>query len=64
MRDPLSPAALVQLLAETGAWGINPHDNDLAPIDATPAERDQIVRDFKQALAATELVTAEDHARH
>ncbi len=32
------------------------HDNDLVPIDATAAERDRIVRDFTQALAATGLV--------
>jgi xylose isomerase len=32
---------------------VNLHDNDLVPIDATPAERDQIVNDFKKALADT-----------
>jgi xylose isomerase len=42
-------------LAEVGAWGVNFHDNDLVPIDATPAERDRIVRDFKAALAETGL---------
>jgi xylose isomerase len=35
------------MLAEVGAWGVNLHDNDLVPIDATPAERDRIVREFK-----------------
>ena len=35
---------------------MNLHDNDLVPIDATPDEREQIVRDFKQALEATGLV--------
>ena len=34
--------------AELGAYGVNFHDNDLVPIDATPAERDRIVGDFKQ----------------
>jgi xylose isomerase len=29
---------------------VNLHDNDLVPRDATPAERDRIVREFKQAL--------------
>ena len=29
------------------------HDNDLVPIDATPAERDRIVSDFRKALDAT-----------
>jgi xylose isomerase len=56
VRARLSPVELVHLLAETGAYGVNFHDNDLVPIDATPAERDQIVRAFKQALAATGLV--------
>ena len=56
VRDPKSPVELVHLLAEVGAWGVNFHDNDLVPIDATPAERDQIVRDFKKALADTGLV--------
>ncbi len=35
--------------ADVGAWGVNLHDNDLVPIDATPAERDRIVREFKKA---------------
>jgi len=56
VRDPLSPVEIVHLLAEVGAYGVNLHDNDLVPIDATPAARDQIVRDFKQALADTGLV--------
>jgi xylose isomerase len=47
---------LVQLLAEVGAYGVNFHDNDLVPIDATPSERDRIVRDFKSALDETGLV--------
>jgi xylose isomerase len=37
-RDLRSLAALVHLLAETGAWGVNLHDHDLVLIDATPAE--------------------------
>jgi xylose isomerase len=56
VRPVLSPVELVHLLAEVGAYGVNLHDNDLVPIDATPAERDRIVRDFKQALADTGLV--------
>ena len=55
-RAKLSPVELVHLLAEVGAWGVNFHDNDLVPIDATPTERDQIVRDFKQALNDTGIV--------
>jgi xylose isomerase len=56
VRERKSPAELVRLIAEVGAYGVNFHDNDLIPIDATPAERDQILRDFKQALKETGLV--------
>jgi xylose isomerase len=56
VRQKLSPVELVHLLAEVGAYGVNFHDNDLVPFDATPAERDRIVREFKQALAQTGLV--------
>jgi xylose isomerase len=49
VRPSMSPIDLVNLLAEVGAMGVNLHDNDLVPIDATPAERDQIVRGFKRA---------------
>ena len=55
VRPVLSPVELVHLLAEVGAYGVNFHDDDLVPIDATPSERDQIVRDFKGALASTGL---------
>jgi xylose isomerase len=55
VRPPLSPAELVHLLAEVNAYGVNFHDNDLVPIDATPAQRDKIVADFKKALAETGL---------
>jgi xylose isomerase len=55
VREAKSPDELVRLLAEVGAWGVNFHDNDLIPIDATPAERESILRDFKAALAETGL---------
>ena len=56
VRKPMSPVQIVHLLAEVGAMGVNFHDNDLVPITATPSEHDQIVRDFKKALADTGLV--------
>lgn len=56
VRTPRSPVELVHLLAEVGAYGVNFHDNDLVPIDATNGERDQIVREFKKALKETGLV--------
>lgn len=49
-RNPLAPERIVQRLSELGAWGINLHDNDLVPIDATLRRRNKIVRDFKKAL--------------
>jgi xylose isomerase len=49
VRRKLSPLEIVEMLAEVGAYGVNFHDNDLVPIDATRQERDQIVRDFRQA---------------
>src|SRR5919199_4066543 len=53
---PLDPVKSVHKLAELGAWGVNFHDNDLVPFDATPAERDQIVKRFKAALQETGMV--------
>jgi xylose isomerase len=55
-RETRSPVELVNLLGEVGAYGVNFHDNDLVPIDATPSQRDQIVKDFKAALDANGLV--------
>lgn len=49
VRPPISPVEIVKLLSEVGAYGTNLHDNDLVPIDATAAERDRIVREFKRA---------------
>src|SRR6186713_746651 len=56
VRGHKTPADLVRLLGEVGAYGVNFHDNDLIPIDATPAERDQILKEFRQALSDTGLV--------
>ena len=53
VRPALDPVTAVHRLAEIGAWGVNFHDNDLVPIDATAAERDRIVSDFRKALEAT-----------
>jgi xylose isomerase len=51
VRERISPVEGVKRLSALGAYGVNLHDNDLVPIDATPAERDRIVREFKQALS-------------
>jgi xylose isomerase len=56
VRESMSPVSIVHMLAEVGAYGVNFHDNDLVPIDATPPERDKIVAGFKKALDETGLV--------
>ena len=56
VRAPKSPADLVYLLGEVGAYGVNFHDNDLIPIDATPAEADAIKKSFRKALDDTGVV--------
>jgi xylose isomerase len=55
-RDPLTPAQIVDVLGEVGAYGVNFHDNDLIPIDATAAEADSIKKDFRRALKDNGLV--------
>jgi len=50
VRPAIPPTKIVEKLAGLGAYGVNLHDNDLVPIDATPAQKARIVRDFKKAL--------------
>jgi xylose isomerase len=56
VRPPLDPVDAVRRLGQLGAWGVNFHDNDLVPIDATGSERDRIVGGFKRALDAAGMV--------
>jgi xylose isomerase len=49
VRPTIRPVDIVAMLAEVGAWGVNLHDNDLVPVDATPSECDCIVREFSKA---------------
>ncbi|HEX6622741.1 MAG TPA: xylose isomerase, partial [Pyrinomonadaceae bacterium] len=49
VRPTLPPVEAARMLGEVGAYGTCLHDNDLVPIDATPQERDRIVREFKGA---------------
>lgn len=56
VREAKSPADLVYLLGDVGAYGVNFHDNDLIPIDATPGEADAIKKAFRKALSDTGLV--------
>ncbi|MGC1379309.1 MAG: TIM barrel protein, partial [Anaerolineales bacterium] len=55
VREPKTPAELVYLLGEVGAYGVNFHDNDLIPIDATPVEAEKIKKEFRKALDQTGL---------
>src|SRR5438105_4677064 len=56
VRPTLPPVEAVRMLAEVGAWGVNFHDNDLVPIDATAQERERIVREFRRVLEETGVV--------
>lgn len=56
VRPVISPNDIAAMLGEVGAWGVNLHDNDLVPIDATAAERDRIVREFKKACKENGIV--------
>src|SRR3984957_13609984 len=56
VREQLSPVEIARLLGEVGAYGVNFHDNDLVPIDATASQREQIVKGFKQALKENGVV--------
>ncbi|MEO8091427.1 MAG: xylose isomerase [bacterium] len=50
-RPPIEPEEIVAKLAEIGAWGVNLHDEDLIPFGIGAAERDRIVRGFKQTVS-------------
>lgn len=50
VRAPIAPPRIVRKLGELGAYGVNLHDEDLIPRDATVAERNAIVKEFKAAL--------------
>jgi xylose isomerase len=56
VRPTLPPVDAVRLLSEVGAWGVNFHDNDLVPIDATSQERNRIVREFRAVCEETGMV--------
>jgi xylose isomerase len=56
VRPTFPPTEIVNVLGEISAWGVNLHDNDLVPIDATPAERDKIVCEFKKACKQSGIV--------
>lgn len=56
VREQLTPAQIVDLLGKAGGvYGVNFHDNDLIPIDATEAQAAQIKKDFRAALRRNKL---------
>ena len=55
VRPTLPPVEAVSLLAEVGAYGVNLHDNDLVPIEASASESDRIVKEFKSACESNGL---------
>ena len=50
-RPALSAIDCITGLAKHGCYGFEFHDNDIIPFDATAAQRDQIVKDVKKAIA-------------
>src|SRR5690349_24418612 len=57
-RPTVSPVTIVKRLSELGAYGVNLHDNDLVRVDASAADGDRGVREFKQALDETGMKVA------
>jgi xylose isomerase len=55
-RRKLSLAEICQLLGEVGAYGVNFHDNDAIPIDASAREADAILKEFNRLLKDNGLV--------
>jgi len=53
VRPVLAPVRIVEKLATLGAYGVNLHDNDLLPREASLAEQQKILTGFKSALAAS-----------
>jgi len=49
-RPELSALECIRGLAERNCYGFEFHDNDIVPFEASPAERQQILRDVKKAL--------------
>jgi xylose isomerase len=56
VRPSMPAERAVRKLAELGAYGVNFHDNDVFPFDATDAERDERIGAFRAALDETGVV--------
>ncbi|MET8557053.1 xylose isomerase [Streptomyces sp. NPDC004959] len=55
-RPALDPVESVRRLAELGAYGVTFHDDDLIPFGSSEAERERIVKRFREALDTHGLV--------
>lgn len=55
-REPISVGQICDLLGKAGAYGVNFHDNDLIPIDATLEQADSIKKEFRKGLKDNGLV--------
>ncbi|HEV7302355.1 MAG TPA: xylose isomerase [Tepidisphaeraceae bacterium] len=55
-REAIDAPRVCDIVGAAGAYGVNFHDNDLIPIDASASEADAIKRDFKKALKNNGLV--------
>ena len=55
VRPPISAPEIIRKLGELGAYGVNFHDEDLIPRDASASERERIIREAKAALDETGL---------
>lgn len=55
-REKLGLSQILEMLGEVGAYGVNFHDNDAFPIDATPQDIDRILKDFKKGMRDNGLV--------
>jgi xylose isomerase len=55
VREPISVGRICDLLGEVGAYGVNFHDNDLIPIDATPQAAEAIKKEFRKGLKDNRL---------
>jgi len=55
-REPLDVRQITDVLGEVGAYGVNFHDNDLIPIDATDSQATDIKKSFRKGLKDNGLV--------
>jgi xylose isomerase len=55
-REKLSLRQILDLLGEVRAYGVNFHDNDAIPIDASVQEADRLIKEFRAGMKDNNLV--------